>query len=118
MNSSVPLCQCCGQPLTTDLPPRWDVETGIFTTAIGAVRLSPQQSRFFDVLYRSRRRAAYYSTEGLMAAAYAGDPDTSPQCLHVVSVMIGQIRASIEPLGWTITRNMGVPRRGYQMVAK
>lgn len=116
MSACIPLCHCCGQPLAADLPARWDAGSGTFTFAAASVRFRPQEARFFDVLYRSRNREGYRDPRDLFAAAYLGDPNGGPNCMSVVGVMMRQIRMAVEPLGWTVTRNMGVPRQGYRLV--
>jgi len=116
MNSAVALCRCCGQPLPPDLPARWDAAGATFTSASGSVRFRPQEARFFDVLYRNRNREGVRDPRDLFAAAYADDPNGGPNCMSAVAVMMRQIRTAVEPVGFTVTRNMGVPRRGYRLV--
>lgn len=116
MSTATPVCQCCGQPLSRSLPARWDLPAGTFSCAGGSVRFRPQEARFFNALYRSRNRDGFRDPRDLLAAAYADDPGGGPNSISVVAVMTRQIRQKIEPIGWTVTRNMGVPRMGYRLV--
>lgn len=116
MNAGIALCQCCGQPLPADTPPKWDFASATFTVGAGSVRLRRQEARFLDVLYRSRHRAGFQDPRALLEAAYVDDPNGGPESLAVVAVITRQIRQKIEPMGWTVTLNMGVPRRGYRLV--
>lgn len=116
MNAGVALCRCCGQPLAVLLPVRWDLESRIFSAGGKQVQLHRQEALFFDVMFRHRNRGPFYDARTVFDAVYAGDPTGGPDCLSVVGVMFNQIRGRIEPMGWTITRHMGRPRRGYRLM--
>jgi hypothetical protein len=108
-------CACCGRPLPPK-GPNWDFKTRTFTTPAGSVRFSPRKAIYIDALYRARNRGGFANVAELMDAVYADDIGGGPDHATTASVHLQQIRRRLEPVGWTISKNMGRPRINYQLM--
>lgn len=107
-------CTCCGRPMPTKTPLTWDLKSRTLTSQIGAVRLSPRKAIYIDALYRARNRGGIQTRAELMDAVYADKEDGGPDDFVTGSVHLNQIRKKIEPVGWTISKNLaGEP---YQLI--
>lgn len=106
-------CPTCGQFLSGAAS--WDYETRRFFADGSTVRLSKTQANIVDVLWQSIGRGGVCSADELLQRAYADDRNGGPLSPSTISVHLMNIRRKLEAVGWTVSKNMGTPRIGYQI---
>lgn len=106
-------CPTCGGKLDDQFA--WSPETRTFQTPDAHVRFTNMQAAIFSVIWNARK-TGIQSTQEFLAAVTAHRSDGGPESFNNITVQMGRMRKSLEPAGYTITQNMGVPRQGWRLV--
>lgn len=107
-------CPTCGAVLPKELV-TWDFERRTFIGGGVSVYLSPVRARVFDVIWRRRNGGGVRNGRELALMVYE-----SPtwQERNLIFTHLKDIRDLLEPTPYTITMNIGNPRKGYRLVKK
>lgn len=106
-------CPTCGGKLDNQFS--WSPETRTFATSAAEARFTNMQAAIFAVIWRARKTGIQTSEE-FLAAVTAHRTDGGPECFNNITVQMVRMRKQLEPTGYTITQNMGIPRQGWRLV--
>ena len=105
-------CPTCGSELRGQFA--WSPEERTFTAESGRVQFPPVQADIFNAIWRAGK-PGIPDREQFMQEVYGNRADGGPD-FNTISQFLARMRERLEPLGYTITRNMGKPRQGWRLV--
>lgn len=106
-------CPTCGAKLEKQFA--WSDADRTFTTPIGRARFTKIHAAIFNAIWRAGK-GGIHDRERFMEAVYGDRPEGGPEGFNTLSVHLIRLRERLEPVGYTITHNMGNPRRGWRLV--
>lgn len=107
------VCPTCGAPLSGQFS--WSLEQRTFSTRSARVVFTEIQALIFDAVWKAGKTGMNDRAQ-FMWAVYGERADGGPSGFNALAVHLVYMRRILEPIGYTITPNVGTPRQGWRLV--